>query len=359
MSMAGGNGGWEWAKNELPKSYEEAMIAAKARNESASRKAPFAIAKGVFGLAPGFVKGNPLVRGLRKAYLKANGKEEQPYAMLCMQSFVNYLLNREPSLPEGAGEEYASEAQRIVGHCIKGALGGGTGCRKIYGDFYSRVKRRSGHYELDGVKLCSNTFYPEVFFHHHGLKRIPEEALGRVRKGAILDIGAANGDSACVLSRYTDGKVYSFECDSRAYGEMERNIALNRLENVVPVIAAIGQHDGTLGFDGFPRDFYFHHRQKSAVEVKTVSVDGFCSGRDVGPVSLIKMDIEGFELEAVLGARHVIARDRPVVIASVYHTGKDFFEVPLELKKLNPGYRFMLLTLNDEVPTLESTLVAY
>ncbi len=357
--MAGESEGWEWAKSEFPKRYEESLIAAKARSASASGKASFAFAKGMFSFAPGFVKEHGLVRKLRKAYLKANGKEEQPYAMLCMQSFVNYLLNREPALPRGAGKEYASEAQRIVGHYIQGALGGGMEHRKIYGDFYAKVKKQGRHYELHGVKLCSNTFFPEVFFHHHGLKRLPADALSRVRKGAILDIGAANGDSACVLSHYTDGKVYSFECDSRAYGEMEKNIALNGLKNVVPVMAAIGQREEKLGFDGFPRDFYFHHQQKSAIETETVSLDGFCMKNGVGQVSLLKMDIEGFELEAMLGARQVIARDKPVVIASVYHTGKDFFEVPLELKRLNPAYRFMLLTLNEEVPMMESTLVAY
>ena len=354
--MASESEEWGWAKSEFPKRYEESMIAAKAR--SASGRASFALAKGMFGFAPGFVKEHGLVRKLRKAYLKANGKEEQPYAMLCMQSFANYLLNREPALPRGAGKEYASEAQRIVGRYIAAALGGGMECRKIYGNFYAKVKKHGGYYELDGVKLCSNTFFPEVFFHHHGLKRLPADALSRVRKGAILDIGAANGDSACVLSRYTDGKVYSFECDSRAYGEMERNIALNGLGNVVPVMAAIGQRDEKLGFDGFPRDFYFHHQQKSAIDAGTISLDGFCMKNGI-KVSLMKMDIEGFELEAVLGARQVIARDKPVVIASVYHTGKDFFEVPLELKRLNPAYRFMLLTLNEEVPLMESTLVAY
>ncbi|MEO5369809.1 MAG: FkbM family methyltransferase [Magnetococcus sp. DMHC-1] len=58
--------------------------------------------------------------------------------------------------------------------------------------------------------------------------------------------------------------------------------------------------------------------------------------------TLIKMDIEGAELEALHGARIVIERYRPRLAISVYHNVDHLWSIPLYLAKLSLGYRFYL-----------------
>ena len=58
--------------------------------------------------------------------------------------------------------------------------------------------------------------------------------------------------------------------------------------------------------------------------------------------TLIKMDIEGAEHDALLGARGLIERHRPGLAICVYHRPQDLWEIPLLLQSWNLGYRFYL-----------------
>jgi hypothetical protein len=60
------------------------------------------------------------------------------------------------------------------------------------------------------------------------------------------------------------------------------------------------------------------------------------------PVTLIKMDIEGAEYAALLGARNVIARDKPLLAICVYHTQEDIWRIPLLIRSMLPEHRLFL-----------------
>ena len=41
------------------------------------------------------------------------------------------------------------------------------------------------------------------------------------------------------------------------------------------------------------------------------------------------MDVEGFEYNVIKGGLNIIKKNNPIMIISMYHTAKDFFEIPL------------------------------
>lgn len=59
-------------------------------------------------------------------------------------------------------------------------------------------------------------------------------------------------------------------------------------------------------------------------------------------VTYIKMDVEGAEMNALLGAEHIIRTQRPRLSVCVYHKVSDFWQIPLLLKKFNHEYKFVL-----------------
>ena len=73
--------------------------------------------------------------------------------------------------------------------------------------------------------------------------------------------------------------------------------------------------------------------------IKIRCLDDYTDGCKVG---FIKMDIEGFELHALTGARETILRDRPLLAASVYHKPGDVVVLMDYLHELVPEYRFYL-----------------
>ena len=70
------------------------------------------------------------------------------------------------------------------------------------------------------------------------------------------------------------------------------------------------------------------------------TLDDYASKR-LDRVDFIKMDIEGFELDAIEGASDLIQAHRPRLAISGYHKPEDLWEIPQKLKSLNPGYEFM------------------
>jgi len=58
--------------------------------------------------------------------------------------------------------------------------------------------------------------------------------------------------------------------------------------------------------------------------------------------NLIKMDIEGAEYDALLGAREMIHRHRPGLAICLYHRPAHLWQIPLLLHDWNLGYRFFL-----------------
>ena len=62
-------------------------------------------------------------------------------------------------------------------------------------------------------------------------------------------------------------------------------------------------------------------------------------------VAFIKMDIEGSEYQALIGARGCIMRDHPVLAISAYHRKEDLIELPKVMKSFEDasvGYKLYL-----------------
>lgn len=59
-------------------------------------------------------------------------------------------------------------------------------------------------------------------------------------------------------------------------------------------------------------------------------------------ISLIKMDIEGYELAAIRGCENLIKKYKPDLAICVYHRVFDMWEIPSLIKRYVPDYQFYL-----------------
>ena len=68
-------------------------------------------------------------------------------------------------------------------------------------------------------------------------------------------------------------------------------------------------------------------------EIQAISIDDFRDENKL-KIDFIKMDIEGAELKALMGAKKTIREDRPQLAISIYHSLSDFIKIPCYLKSI-------------------------
>ena len=56
--------------------------------------------------------------------------------------------------------------------------------------------------------------------------------------------------------------------------------------------------------------------------------------------TFIKMDIEGAEIDAIMGARKVIGKGSPILAICMYHKQEHLWKIPLLLRALSDQYKF-------------------
>ena len=66
------------------------------------------------------------------------------------------------------------------------------------------------------------------------------------------------------------------------------------------------------------------------------------------PVTWIKMDIEGFEIPALLGAKHHIQKESPKLTICLYHIVSDLWEIPRLIDAMNPNYEYKIRHYHKE-----------
>ena len=134
--------------------------------------------------------------------------------------------------------------------------------------------------------------------------------MSELRRGDVfVDVGASFGLYTIAAAKRVgaSGRVIAFEPDEETYRSLVRNIRLNELEEIVrPVHAAVGKVNGAIGFAG-GKGFESRICKESPLSVKSVTLDNFF--REV-PIDVLKIDVEGFEQEVILGARDLLSGAR-------------------------------------------------
>jgi FkbM family methyltransferase len=130
--------------------------------------------------------------------------------------------------------------------------------------------------------------------------------------GTVIDIGANIGYYSVFAGKIVGdgGKIYAFEPEPANYALLQRNIELNGLRNVITVRKAVSNKSGIvrLYLSGHAPDSHSTvERSKRFVDVECVTIDDFLSN---SKVDVIKMDIEGAEMLAILGMDRTI-RENP------------------------------------------------
>lgn len=143
--------------------------------------------------------------------------------------------------------------------------------------------------------------------------------------GTAIDIGANAGWHTLLMAQRVGarGQVLAVEPNPSVREHLRRNIAVNRLEQIEIVGAALAEAKGTLNFFApdadDPASASGHVvadavASPDAVRVEASTLDILAAERKLDRLDLVKIDAEGFEWPILQGAQTSIARFRPYII---------------------------------------------
>ncbi len=145
---------------------------------------------------------------------------------------------------------------------------------------------------------------------------------------AIVDAGAATGLFAVAAAQAFPGsQLMLFEPSDRQRTLLRRNLRLNHVHSPPPQVfaSALWDKPETLSFRTIGAMSSTEHTSHLAGRlsftelVAAEPLDAWCARVQPAALDLIKMDIEGAEIEALRGARETLRRFRPELLIMAYH----------------------------------------
>ena len=134
----------------------------------------------------------------------------------------------------------------------------------------------------------------------------------------VADIGSFIGSHARAFSEVAGerGKVYAFEANSSIFPILEKNAELARLGNIAAFGIGLGATDREMyvikedgANQGANRLDIWARANSQRVGVKPID------SLDIPVINFLKIDVEGMELEVLMGADEVISRCMPIIFA--------------------------------------------
>ena len=169
--------------------------------------------------------------------------------------------------------------------------------------------------------------FPTEDRHEPWLDRAYASALA-TRKGVFLDVGANRGQTLVTLLALDPDRPWvgfepQLDCCAFLQDFIRRNrlashqvipLALSDTEGTTSLLKRFAQADGTAStVKGFRPDDFYRFRQT----VLSVRGDEVLDKLDTGSIAILKVDVEGGELEVCQGFQRMLGRDRPIVFFEV------------------------------------------
>jgi FkbM family methyltransferase len=180
--------------------------------------------------------------------------------------------------------------------------------RRRISEFPARVVRHA--YGASELSISLEDPLAEGWYDHDWpvLPELVELAASRLKPGArVFDLGAHQGIVAMMLADLVGslGQVVAVEAERHNHQVAGRNLALNGIENLELIHAAVGATEGSLRFTEGLNGRVLSHGGFAASRVPAITIDGLAARH--GSPDVVFIDVEGYEVQALRGAARCIA----------------------------------------------------
>lgn len=202
--------------------------------------------------------------------------------------------------------------------------------------------------------------------------------LNYLREGmTVFDVGANVGELTLLFSRFVgDGIVHAFEASSTTFDKLKTICTASERQNVIINHQAVAAENGFIElyiYDGSLsvfnsqaqrplKDYGLDIESIGTEKVSAVTIDEYCRKNKVEQIDLLKIDVEGAELQVMRGASEMLENKRIKCLSFEFgQTTFDMGNTPAEIELLlkETGYKIQNIIEGAETfPGRESVKTA-
>ncbi len=183
--------------------------------------------------------------------------------------------------------------------------------------------------------------------HSHDPKDVPvysksdqyfvKDIISLTKEEVFIDCGAFDGDTMKAFIKASDNSYKSIVCFEPVEEFHKRLEKRGEGRRVTAICAGVYKENTTLHFNAEGgKGSSISNTAEHTISVPVRAIDDTPECKDA---TFIKMDVEGSELDALIGAKETILRNRPKLAICIYHHHKDFVEIPMWIHSLVPEYK--------------------
>jgi FkbM family methyltransferase len=204
-------------------------------------------------------------------------------------------------------------------------------------EIFNKVLEFRKNYDIDEYP-CPNSTIKEQYF----LDEIP--LLSSLNKIKFIDCGAFTGDTIEALMNKTDKveMICAFEIEHQNIKKLQLK-AKKYMSSCHILIYPMGVFSQSKILKFTDSGAGSNINSCGNIEVSVTSLDECVYA--IQP-NFIKMDIEGAEKEAILGAKKIIEDFTPNLAIAIYHKYEDLYELPLLINSINQNYNYYIRVHN-------------
>lgn len=172
-----------------------------------------------------------------------------------------------------------------------------------------------------------------VFYENYLLEKIRSMNI----YGTYIDCGANIGNHSLYFASFTNAdKVISIEGHPLIFKILEKNMNTNIKDSKFKILnKLVGDNNNDNNYinlnDNNNCGVGTINFEKKGYNVEMITLDSL----DLKNISLIKLDVENFEYNVLIGAKNIIAKYHPVIIIELHNTNPYYNEILLFLKNNN------------------------
>lgn len=192
------------------------------------------------------------------------------------------------------------------------------------------------------TRINNNAYY---LFPYGGCNNYYNNEIVKLsNKETYVDCGAYNGDTVEKFLQNVNNsfrRIYALEADKKNYENMCYTLSKYKLENIYTINKGIWSYQGSLSFKGNieQESSIYDNKDTSCSKINVDTLDNILKDDFI---TLIKMSIQGSELQALKGAIHVIQKNKPRLAMAIFMKRDALINLPKFIKHINPNYKLYL-----------------